>query len=284
LTHYILDLADIYFNTSLYDYFPSTGTLASTSTAAGAEAKAVNTASTIATCAADTAAFQNTVRFALPLAAQDHLVTFGITPTRPETGYGYIERGPLIREQGTHRAFQVKRFHEKPNIERATSYLQAGTYYWNAGIFLWKARTFLEEFARYYPETREILDTPHVFREQLDKLYALLPETSVDYAIMEKTRRAAVVEARFAWDDLGSYLSLRTLYPEDARGNHLQGPVVLEEADGNLIIAEGGAVVVRGLRDMVVVHTPEVTLIVPLKDAQRVKALYRKFKETLTET
>ncbi len=230
----------------------------------------------------DIAAFQRTVRFALPLARQDHLVTFGIAPTRPETGYGYIERGPLVREEDDLRAFQVQKFHEKPDAERALAYLQAGTYYWNAGIFLWKARTFLEEFARFYPDTQEVLLHPHAYLDRLRDLYARLPATSVDYAVMEKTRHAAVVEARFAWDDLGSYLSLRSLYPEDAHGNRTQGRVVLEAAEGNLVIAEGGTAVVRGLKDMVVVHTPEVTLVVPLKDAQRVKELYRTYRELNT--
>ncbi len=223
----------------------------------------------------DREGFARTARFAQELAEEGYLVTFGIKPTRPETGYGYIERGGLLREREGLKGFVALKFHEKPKREVAEKYLRAGNFYWNSGMFVWKASVFAQAVERYAPEIARAM--PESL--DLEAFYSKTPSISVDYAVMEHAERIAVVEAAFDWEDAGSFASLFRVFPADEAGNVRWGRVVALETEGSVLVAEGGSVAVLGVKDLVVVHTPDITLVIPVSEAQRVKELLHKFNE-----
>src|SRR5438874_4039889 len=182
----------------------------------------------------DEEAFIADVAAAAGLAREDHLVTFGIKPTSPNTGYGYIERGEPL---GSGRAYRIKRFIEKPDAERARAYVASGSYSWNSGMFIFSARRYIEELGRLQPEVlaaaRQALTsaTHDLDFIRLDKsAFERSPSISVDYAVMEKTAAGAVVEAHFGWSDVGSWSTLWDLGSKDEAGNVIHGDVLLKEA------------------------------------------------------
>ncbi len=224
--------------------------------------------------------FVRAVQTAMETAKQGFLVTFGIPPTRPETGYGYIEAGaPLTPQTEDIPVYRVRAFHEKPDRATAESYLHRGTFYWNSGMFVFPAQVLLEEFRRYQPEIASALEDLDVQDpERLRSFYQRVPEISIDYAIMEKSDRIAMVRAPFQWEDVGSLAALEAVLPR-VGANAVQGKAVTLEAQDNVLVAEGdGLIAVYGVQDLVVVHTPDVTLVVPKKDAQRVKDLLKVLK------
>ena len=223
----------------------------------------------------DREGFARTARFAARLAEEAYLVTFGVKPTRPETGYGYIERGEPLLEEGELKAYRALKFHEKPKREVAEEYLRSGRFYWNSGMFVWKARVFAEAVERYAPEVARALPEDL----DLERFYGAAPSISVDYAVMEHAERLAVVEARFDWEDAGSFASLFRVFPADERGNVRWGEAVVIDVENSVLVAEGGVVAALGVEGLVVVHTPDVTLVLPVSEAQRVKELLHKFKE-----
>ncbi len=223
-------------------------------------------------------AFVSAIQIAIRTAEQGWLVTFGIPPTRPETGYGYIEAGSLLSQQEIP-VYRVFAFHEKPDRETAESYLAQGTFYWNSGMFVFPVRVLLEEFSKYQPEISAALrELNWQDSESLQQFYQRVPEISIDYAIMEKSDRIAMVQAPFQWEDVGSLAALASILPQQA-GNAVQGHAVALNAEGNVLVAEGeGLIAVFGVRDLVVVHTPDVTLVIPKNEAQRVKDLLKILK------
>ncbi len=228
----------------------------------------------------DPAAFQATLATAMGAAeAQDALVTIGIEPTRPETGYGYIEAGAPVAAGGPG-VLAVRRFHEKPNAEAAARYLAQGGFYWNSGMFFWRLSVFLDEFthaAPPYAHACRVMAAALACGDQAaaDAAFAALPDRSIDYALMEKARRVLVVPGRFAWDDIGAWDALERSLPADDRGNVAVGAPVLVDCDGCIVVngpgAAGMAVAVVGVRDLVVVASPDGVLVVPKAQAQRVK-------------
>jgi len=209
-----------------------------------------------------------TLSQALGLAQQGRLVTFGITPTKPETGYGYIHRGEAIDGDG---AYDVLAFVEKPDFATATAYLESGQYYWNSGMFVFSADTFLQAVRDLQPtfwdwwETRA--DRP------LTDGYAALPDISVDYAIVEKIPSRAMVAARFTWDDLGNWEAIYRIGAKDENGNSLQGDVLAQNCHDSLLISRGGKLACVGVTDMVVVQTRDATLVCPRDQCQNVKGV-----------
>ncbi len=216
------------------------------------------------------------------LASERWLVTLGIKPTHPETGYGYIQRGvPLDADQNrAMEAFRVARFTEKPDLHQAETYVQMGEYYWNSGIFLWKAEFFMEEMARHLPghvqgleQTTALLGNPAKEASRAETIYTRLESISVDYGIMERSDRVAVIPAEMGWSDVGSWAALRELLQKDESGNVLQGDVLAIDTRDCLIRSEDRLVATLGLEGLVVVDTADALLICPEDLSQEVKKI-----------
>jgi mannose-1-phosphate guanylyltransferase/mannose-1-phosphate guanylyltransferase/mannose-6-phosphate isomerase len=206
-------------------------------------------------------------------ARQGALVTFGITPTRPETGFGYIRRGNEIAP-GT---FQVERFLEKPDAATALSFLAAGGYDWNAGIFLFTAEAYLQALAAHAPDILESVgaalpaDRPESQRiTPAFDAFAAVRSESIDRAVMEHARNVAVVPVDAGWSDLGSWEALHAVSALDGAGNAVLGEVQAISASGCLIRSEGPLIVAVGVSDLAIVATADAVLVMPLADSQRV--------------
>jgi mannose-1-phosphate guanylyltransferase/mannose-1-phosphate guanylyltransferase/mannose-6-phosphate isomerase len=231
----------------------------------------------------DVVAFHGAIRTAAQAAQRGYLATFGIVADVPETGYGYIRRGaPLADAAGAHR---VEAFVEKPDVSAAERYLASGDYYWNSGMFLFRAQDFLDELKLLRPDileaSRAALDAarPDLDFVRLDPTaFAACPAESVDYAVMEHTRRAAVVPADMAWNDIGAWSALWTVAEKDAQGNAVRGDVMLENARGSLVRAESRMVALLGVTDLVVVETADVVLVAARDQVQDVKRLVDRMK------
>jgi mannose-1-phosphate guanylyltransferase/mannose-6-phosphate isomerase len=222
------------------------------------------------------------VRSAVTLAEYDQLVTFGIVPTRPETGYGYIKRGrPFYAYERQARqqpdAYLVERFVEKPSRQTAEQYLVDGDYYWNAGIFLWRASVLLQEIASYLPDLhtglQEIANSggPVPSAEVLARVYARLAAVSIDTGILEKSSRLVVVPADIDWSDLGEWTAIHRLSPQDSRGNTFSPAVVDLESRRTFIYGNHRPVVSIGLEDTIVVDSEDALLVCAADRAQDVK-------------
>ena len=227
-----------------------------------------------------TDAFQAAVAEGLPAAAAGRLVTFGVVPSHPETGYGYIRVEP---PQAAVRP--VAEFVEKPDAARAEQYLASGDYLWNSGMFLLGAQAYLQELGRLRPEMLAACERAFAGRRaDLDFLrldgeaFAACPSESIDYAVMEHTERASVVALDCGWSDLGSWASLYDSAPADAEGNVLVGDVLAEGSSGCYLRSEGRLVAALGLTDQVVVETADAVLVASRDRVQDVKALVERLK------
>ena len=224
----------------------------------------------------DIARFQADLERAVALAMQGSLVTFGIRPSFASTGFGYIRRGaPISRHEG---AFTVAQFVEKPELARAEGFVASGEYYWNSGMFVLGARRYLDELQKFRPDilaaTRAAVE--HAGRDldfiRLDaKAFAACPSDSIDYAVMEKTSNAAVVEAGFDWNDIGSWSALWDAGKKDAAGNVVRGDVYLDDAKGCYVRAESRLVAAIGVDDLVIVETDDAILVAHKDKTQDVK-------------
>ena len=231
--------------------------------------------------------FQQAVKVGERLAKQGHLVTFGIPPTRPETGYGYIQpdRRTRLCSVGTLRGFPVARFVEKPNVQRAKRYMSSGNFYWNSGIFMWKASVVLDELARQNPDLFRSLKQIHTLLQSGDpkgkvpKLYKELEAVSIDHGVMEHSSCAAVIPVQFEWSDVGSWSSLPEVGVCDQDGNVKYGNIVNLGSTNSVLFADERIVATLGLSDMVVVDTADATLVCPKSRAQDVKAIVNVLKE-----
>ncbi len=217
----------------------------------------------------DPEAFRQALDTAYDLAArQDCPVLLGIAPTRPETGYGYIRRGAAL-DDGPAGAHTVERFVEKPDLQRAAAYLSDGRHVWNSGICVCRGSLLLGGLALYHPSIGTLLtalaggNPAQMPRETLHGLLAPLRPLSLDYALLERVERAVVLEAAFAWDDVGSWEALARLHPGDDRGNTRVGSAVLSETERTVVYGSvpGRLVVTHGVRDLVVIDTPDSTLV-----------------------
>ena len=229
----------------------------------------------------DTEKFQEGIRAAATVAAQSsNIVTVGIVPTCPHTGYGYIQRdqaqGPGI--------YRVKAFTEKPDRPTAEQFVASKAYYWNAGIFVASVGTLLQQFAQHapelyaaYPRLKQVWHDENALKE----VYGQLPKISFDYAIMEKSSQVMVVEAKFNWNDLGSWDALEAVLPStenntivSANGHYFQ------QAQGNIIYAPGQFVTAIGVQDLIVIANHQSLVIVPKKDAQKIKEVVEFLKQS----
>ncbi len=231
----------------------------------------------------DIPAFHAAIRLAAEAAKHGHLTTFGIVAATPETGYGYIKQGaPLADTAG---ASQVAAFVEKPDLATAKTYVQSGDYYWNSGMFLFRAADFLAELEKLRPDilesSRKALD---LAKNDLDFVrldpaaFETCPSESIDYAVMEKTQRAAVVPADIAWNDIGAWSALWEVAEKDAAGNAVRGDVMLEDARNNFVRAESRMVAALGVENLVIVETADVVLVARKDQVQDVKKLVDRLK------
>lgn len=230
----------------------------------------------------DVDAFAAAVSHGAVVAASGSLVTFGITPERPETGYGYIRGGAAI----TSTAKSVASFQEKPDSATAEQYVASGNYYWNSGMFLFRASVFLEELARFEPEMYQAVVESVEQGTQSDQGILLDAEAfgavdgdSIDYAVMERTDRAAVVPCDLGWNDVGSWASAWDISDKDEDGNVVSGDAVLVDVQNSLIRADSRLVAVVGVEDVVVVETSDSVLVISRDQAQRVKEIVDRLEE-----
>jgi mannose-1-phosphate guanylyltransferase len=209
-------------------------------------------------------------------ASRDSIITFGVKPTYPSTGFGYLEVGPESgRHLGTFPIRKVTRFVEKPDLTTAEHYLEDGIYVWNAGIFVWNVATFLKEaehsalelaaFIREFPKSN--------WGGFLAQRFPLLHKTSVDYAIMEKSHRVETLMAKFDWDDVGLWTALPKHLPADAAGNTVRGNVVAVDSANNIAVSNGRVIALCGVKDLVVIETADAILVCHRDAVQNIKNL-----------
>ncbi len=216
--------------------------------------------------------------------ARGGLLTFGIRPTRPETGYGYLELGPEAAEIRGHAVHRLRRFVEKPDAETARAYVESGGFLWNSGMFVWRARDLLGELARQLPDLFEGLERIAAAlgtageEEVLHRVYPELRRTSVDFGVMEGAELVWCIPVEFPWSDVGSWDAAWEVARKDAGGTAVRGRVVTLDAEGSLVISDGPAVAVAGVTDLVVVATSDAVLVVPRSQAQRVKEVVRELE------
>ena len=228
----------------------------------------------------DVAAFHQAIEVASAATRGGALVAFGVVPNAPETGYGYIRRG---RRDGD--AYRIAEFVEKPDLERAQSYLASGEYYWNSGMFLFRARRYLEELEKFAPDIASVCRTSFAgATRDLDftridaGVFESCRSESIDYAVMEKTSDAVVIPLDAGWSDVGSWSSLHAACDKDEHGNTLRGDVIVEDTRDCFIYSESRLVATVGLRDHVVVETKDAVLVVPKARAHEVTKLVARLK------
>jgi mannose-1-phosphate guanylyltransferase/mannose-6-phosphate isomerase len=229
----------------------------------------------------DLAAFRAAVQIAAAAARAGELVTFGVVPLAPETGYGYIQRGAALAS-----GWRIARFVEKPGRSTAEEFLASGGYYWNSGMFLFGARRYLEELRRLAPDIAAACEQAFASAQRdLDftridaAAFAACRSESIDYAVMERTGNAVVVPLDAGWSDVGSWSSLHAACTPDADGNVIRGDVLAEETHDSYLHAESRLVAVVGLNDHVVVETKDAVLVAPRDRVQDVKALVARIRQ-----
>lgn len=234
----------------------------------------------------DVDAFHNAVNKAIPLATRGELVTFGIVPSGPETGYGYIKRGNILEDSITD-VFSVMSFVEKPDLDTAKSYIDSGEYYWNSGMFLFRATRYLEELSKFRPDIysacqlamKELQpDSIEEFIRIDNNAFVNCPDESVDYAVMEKTSSAVVVPLDANWNDVGSWSALWDVNNKNAEGNVLLGDVFTDNSLNCYINSEEQLVAAIGLNNLVIVSTKDALLVVDKSQVQDVKKIVNYLK------
>lgn len=229
--------------------------------------------------------FQRAVRTAEAIVNDDErtLALFGVPPTFPSTGFGYIERAEPLAVSGVYR---VRGFREKPNHETATDYLRRGTFFWNCGIFVWQAGTILEALRTHEPALHAHLQAVSSAIGGLDyaavlaREFAACPGISIDYAVLERASHIAVVEATFAWDDVGSWQALHRLCGIDANGNTLLGKHVAVDTHDTIVRStDDHLIATLGIRNCIVVHTPDATLVADKQDENAIKHLIEAIRD-----
>ena len=240
----------------------------------------------------DRPGFLRTLRAAVQFAAdQDFLITLGVRPTEPETGYGYIQKGETLGMVEGMPVFRAKAFREKPPLRKARVYLRRQDYFWNSGMFIWQAGVFLEAAKKFLPRLygemkllQNSLGTPQG-RKALEKIYARAQPVSVDYGIMEKADNVALIEAQFSWNDVGSWAALGKIWPKDRKGNALmggtrpgRGKILAIDSSDCLVRGEEKLIAVIGLKDMIVVESGNAFLICPRERSQEVRRVLQELK------
>ena len=233
----------------------------------------------------DVEVFRQTLADSIRVAAEeDAIVTMGIQPDRPATGFGYIEAGSEVETRTVTLFNRARRFVEKPDLETAKSYLDNGGYYWNSGMFIWKTSVMRGAFAAYAPALAALCDavskaeTPEELHDTLASEYPPLRAISIDYAVMEHAKNIIMARGVFGWDDVGSWPSLAGHFAADQDGNIIIGACEEMESENNIVVSENRLTALIGLRGLVVVQSDNVTLVCPKERAQDVKKLLRRIE------
>lgn len=220
------------------------------------------------------------------LALEGKLVTFGIIPSVPETGYGYIRHGDAIGKPYNIEAYKVDAFVEKPNYETAKDYISTGNYYWNSGIFLFKASRYIEELNKFRPDILEVVNRAYSSRSiDLDfirinkEIFSHCPDESIDYAVMEHTEDAAVVPLDAGWNDIGSWSALWDIEEKDSNGNAIRGDVFLDSTSNSYIYAHNKLVATVGIDNLIIVETKDAILVANKNNVQNVKNIVSQLKK-----
>jgi len=231
----------------------------------------------------DAHVFRTMVERSLPLAEAGQLITFGIVPTEPHTGYGYIHLGEELEGTG---AFSVKSFVEKPDYQTAQNYIDKGGYYWNSGMFMFRASVYLNELKKFRPDIYDscerscsnmVSDLDFI---RFDKLaFHTCPDESVDYAVIEKTTNAVVVPLDAGWSDVGSWSALWEIANKDEHGNVLRGDVLTENTHNSYLYSEDKLIAAVGINDIVVVDTPDAVMVAHKDQVQEVKKITQRLNE-----
>ena len=221
--------------------------------------------------------FRDVVEAAVGIAQREGLLmTVAIPPDRPETGFGYIKPGLPLMGDGTHRAYRVEAFVEKPDHDTAAAYLAAG-YRWNSGIFVWPAKLFLHEIRAHAPEIARAL--PCLEQGDVPGFFDATATVSVDEAVLERSARVGSIDATFKWDDMGSWEALARHRAADADGNIAEGDVHLSHSRNNLAFADSGRLVLIGVDDLLVVKTDHATLVMPRAESSHLKQYLAHFTD-----
>lgn len=230
--------------------------------------------------------FRQTLSDAFSVAENnDVLVTIGIQPDHPSTGFGYIEAAEPFKATGTSEFFEARRFVEKPDAATAAKYLAAGNYYWNAGMFVWSAAAILRALERFQPQLSALaveltknIDTPE-FADALETAYSRLEKISIDYAIMEKADNILMVRGTFEWDDVGSWTALERHFAADKQNNVLVGKCEELDSHENIVYSKNRLTALIGVENMIVVQTGDVTLVCPKDRAQDIKQMVQMLRK-----
>ncbi len=231
---------------------------------------------------ADQAGFASAVSKAAQLAGDGYLVTFGIVPTAPETGFGYIEQGEALGSGN-----KVAAFVEKPDLETAKGYIASGKYLWNSGMFCFKAGVFLEELSKSAPEVAKVVDTCWEAMQPLNnpqmvevpsEFFKTAPDISIDYAVMEKSDKVAVVPGNFGWNDIGSWNAIRDLVQPDAAENRVLGEAIFVDTKNTFVQSEDRLVATVGISDLMIIDTPDALLVARPDKSQDVKKVVAQLK------
>jgi mannose-1-phosphate guanylyltransferase len=229
----------------------------------------------------DPARFREVLAQAAEVARTGMLVTIGLSPSRPETGYGYIQVGePLGGGGGGGAARRVRRFVEKPDAATARQYVQSGEYLWNGGIFVFQAKVMLDAIRAHLPALADGLDVIRRSRAKLARVFPKLPSISIDYAVMEKATNIAVLPGDFGWSDVGSFAAMEEVRALDARGNVAAGKLpLLLDCDGCVVLGQERPLAVVGMKDVVVVDAGDAVLVVPKARSQDVRQVVEALKQ-----
>lgn len=228
---------------------------------------------------APASSFLKAVKLAAAVAQQGRLVTFGVVPTRPDTGYGYIHFGEEIYKRAGLCAYQVLEFKEKPDLATARRYVKSGNYLWNSGMFVWRADAILAAFQRFMPEFYNQLSAFTAVigtgkeKGMIERIYHRVESISVDYAIMERADNVAVVRSDFQWDDVGSWLALERRFPKDKDGNVCAGLWFGRDTRNCIIYSDDGVIATLGLKDLVIARSDDALLVAHKSAIGRLKEL-----------
>lgn len=232
---------------------------------------------------ADVDTFRQTLKDAVTVSGQESaIVTIGIKPTHPATGFGYIEEDEVLETNTRTHFVRAKRFVEKPDLETARKYLSSGKYLWNAGMFIWQVPVMMAAFQNYAPDLAKLakavseVDGREALSALLAEMYPQLRSISIDYAVMEHVKNIVMARGVFGWDDVGSWPAIAEHFPADEAGNVVIGNCESLDSERNIIVSEDRLTAVIGLRDLIVVQSKDVTLICHKSRAQEVKKLLKK--------
>jgi mannose-1-phosphate guanylyltransferase len=228
--------------------------------------------------------FREVLKVVAAVAQDDYLVTMGVQPDSPHTGYGYIQRGDFLRQVGQHSVYKVARFTEKPDDATAQRFLDSGQYYWNSGMFGWKISAILEAIEIHLPALHAQLMTIEAVlgsqrkREVIEEVWKGVESISIDYGVMERADNAAVIPMDVGWSDVGSWATVAELLPRGAEDNVIVGEYIGIDTSGSLLYSSGRLIATIGLRNIVVVDTGDVVLVCPKSRAQEVKDLVSRLR------